>query len=133
MVPVVRYMIPCDDVSVDETKSHCVHVECVMGNILSHEDPPFPLVREQICIYLVLTEGHGMGVGQIRVAFVDDEPERLLFGSPEYTIDFRGHTPLELLSVVFRIRDCVFPRAGRYSVQFWYNDRKVEERPLRLR
>jgi hypothetical protein len=66
------------------------------------------------------------------VAFSDSEPEQLLFGSPEHDLDFTGHSPLELLGVVFKLRGCLFPQEGRYSVQFWYNHQKVEERPLRL-
>jgi hypothetical protein len=104
-----------------------------MGNIVSLENPPFPLLRERICVYLVLTECHGHGIGQIRVAYADSEPEQLLFGSPEHDLDFTGHSPLELLGFVFRLRDCLLPQAGRYSVQFWYNHQKLEERPLRLK
>jgi hypothetical protein len=90
-------------------------------------------LREQICIYLVLTEGYGSGFAQIRVEYSDSEPAKVLFGSPEHEFDFAGHSPLELLGVVFRLKDCLFPQAGRYSVQFWYNGEKIEERPLRLK
>ncbi len=104
-----------------------------MDNIVSLEEPPFPVLREKICVYLVLSECHGRGVGQVRVAYVDSEPEQLLFGSPEHALDFTGRSPLELIGVVFRLRDCLFPQAGRYSVQFWYDSQKIEERPLRLK
>ena len=48
-------------------------------------------------------------------------------------LNFTGHSPLELLGVVFRIKGCRFPLAGHYGVQFWYDGQKVDERPLRLR
>ena len=133
MVPVVQYMILCDDVRVDPENPTCVHVDCLMGNIKSLEDPPFPLLREMLCVYLVLTECHGTRVAQIRVAYTDGEQEQPLFGSPPRQLDFAGHSPLDQLGVVFRLEGCPFPQAGRYAVQFWYNDHKVEERPLRLR
>jgi hypothetical protein len=104
-----------------------------MDYIVSREEPPFPVLRERICVFLVLTEGHGRGIGQIRVAYVDSEPHQQLFGSPEHVLDFTGRSPLELIGVVFRIKACLFPRAGRYSVQFWYDNKKVEERPLELK
>ena len=126
-------MLLCDDVRPDPVNPSCTHIDCLMGNLVSLDDPPFPVLREKLCIYLVLTEGHGHGIGQIRVAYSDSEPEQVLFGSPEYNLDFTGHSPLELLGVVLRLRDCLFPQAGRYSVQFWYNQQKVEERPLRLK
>ncbi len=133
MTPVVVYMLLCDDVRIDPDNPTCVHVDCLMGNIVSLEDPPFPLLREMICIYLVLTECHQEGIGQIRVVYADSENEELLFGSPQHTLNFAGHSPLELLGIVFRLEACEFPEAGRYLVQFWYNEQKVEERPLRVR
>ena len=133
MTPVVRYMLLCDDVRPDPGNPSCTHIDCLMGNLVSLEEPAFPLLREAICVYLVLTECQGRGTGQIRVAFSDSEPEQVLFGSPEHEINFAGQSPLDLLGVVFRLRDCLFPQAGRYAVQFWYNHQKVEERPLRLK
>jgi hypothetical protein len=37
------------------------------------------------------------------------------------------------MGVVFHLKDCPFPHAGRYSVQFWYNDRRIADVPLELR
>jgi hypothetical protein len=133
MTPIVRYMLLCDDVRIDPDKPYCVNIDCLMTNIVSLEEPPFPLVREMFCVYLVLTDCYGKGVGQIRVAYVDGEHEQLLFGSREHELDFTDHTPLEVLSVAFRIEACRFPRAGRYSVQFRYNQELVDEKPLLLR
>lgn len=53
-------------------------------------------------------------------------------GTPPHDVTF-GADPLEVIGVPFRIRDCSFPYPGMYSIQFWYNGEKVEERPLRLR
>jgi hypothetical protein len=134
MTPIVRYMLLCDGARVDPDNPACTHIDCLISNIVSLENPPFPLVREMMCVYLVLTGCHGSGTAQIRVAFCDTEPEKLLFGStPPYTLDFTGHSPLDLLGVTFRLEACRFPRTGRYSVQSWYNDQKVEERALQLR
>jgi hypothetical protein len=126
-------MLLCDDVRPDPVHSHCTHVECLMSGITSREEPPYPLLREMICVYLVLTECYGRGTCQIRVIDVDAEPEVALFGTPVHTLDFTSADPLELVGIPFRIRDCRFPHAGMYSVQFWYNGQKIEERYLRLR
>ena len=133
LIPVVRYMLLCDDVRIDPENPACVHIDCLVGNIKSLEEPPFPLIREMLCVYLVLTECYGKGVAQIRVVSVDGEQEQPLFGSPPRSLDFAGHSPLEQIGVVFRLEGCPFPYAGPYSVQFWYNEQKIEERPLRLR
>jgi len=131
--PIVRYMLLCDDVRVDPDRPSCSNVACLMSNIAALDDPPYPLLREMLCVYLVLVECRGTGRVQIRVAFADSEPEQPVFGTPEHEVDFAGVDPLEAIGIPFRIRDCRFPRPGRYSVQFWYNGRKLEERPLRLR
>jgi hypothetical protein len=73
------------------------------------------------------------GVGQILVYNVDDEPEQLMFGSQPRNMDFSGRSPLEANGFAFTMTDCPFPRSGRYSVQFWYNDRRIAEVPLELR
>jgi Family of unknown function (DUF6941) len=133
MTPVVVYMLLCDDVRIDTDNPACVHVDCLMGNIVSLETPAFPLLREMICVYLVLTECYQSGIAQIRVAYADRESEEPLFGSRQHALNFAGHSPLDLLGVVFRLEACEFPEPGRYLVQFRYNEEKVEERSLRLR
>lgn len=133
MTPTVRYMLLCDDIHADPDRPACSHVDCLMTNIVALDDPPYPLLREMICVYLVLAECRGRGRVQIRVSYVDDETERPVFGTPEHEVDFSGVGPLEAIGIPFRVRDCRFPRSGRYAVQFWYNGSKVEERPLRLR
>lgn len=104
-----------------------------MSNIISPESPPYPLIRESLCVFLVLTECYGSGRVQLRVSYVDGEFEQLIFGTPEHTLNFINRSPLELLSTVFRLNLCPFPRPGRYSVQFWYDGECVHECPLQLR
>jgi hypothetical protein len=133
VIPVVRYMLLCEDVRVDPVRPACTHIECLMSNIVSLEEPPYPLLLEMICVFLVLADCQGRGRVQIRVAFADEEQERPLFGSPEHEVDFSGTSPLEAVGIPFRLRDCRFPSAGTYTVQFWYNGVKIEDRTLRLR
>jgi hypothetical protein len=133
MNPTVRYMLLCDDVHADPNNPACTHVECLMSHIVSLEDPPYPLLREMICVFLVLAECRGKGRVQVRVAFVDGLQEQPPFGSPEHEVDFATVGPLEAVGIPFRLRDCRFPTAGTYSVQFWYNGAKIAERPLQLR
>ncbi len=133
MTPSIRYMLLCDDVHADADKPACTHVECLMSHIVSLDDPPYPFLREMICVFLVLAECRGRGRVQIRVSFIDDLHEQPLFGSPEHEVDFASVGPLDTVGIPFRLRDCRFPSAGTYSVQFWYNGAKVEERSLQLR
>ncbi len=133
MTPTVRYMLLCDDVHTDPNNPYCTHVECLMSNIVSLDDPPYPLLREMICVFLILAGCRGRGRVQIRFSFVDDLHEQPLFGSLEHEVGFTSVSPLEAVGIPFRVRNCRFPTPGTYSAQFWYNGVKIEERFLQLR
>lgn len=61
-----------------------------------------------------------------------EETGQKIFETTPRPISF-GADPLEIVGVVFRVQDIIFPRVGLYAVQFWYEDELVEEKPLRLR
>lgn len=128
--PVVRYMILCDDWGVAPDKPRRVNIFGLLSNIRSLDQPPYPLLYRELCVFLALTEGRGDGNCQIRCVF--EETGQTVFETPNRALSF-GDDPLEVIGVPFRIRDCHIPQAGLYLVQFWYNGEKVAERPLRLR
>ena len=128
--PVVRYMLLCDDWRVDPDNSNRVTIIGLITHIHAVEDPPYPLFYQEMCVFLVLTEGRGKGKGKIVCVFEEDR--RKVFETRSRPISF-GPDPMEVVGVPFRIRDCSFPRAGLYMVQFWYEGELVEERPLRMR
>jgi hypothetical protein len=130
MKPVVRYMLLCDDWRLDPANNQRVTIIGLISNIYAVDDPPFPLFYREMCVFLALTDGHGQGEGKIVCTF--EASGQKVFETHSRPIDF-GPDPLEVLGVPFRIRDISFPQAGLYSVQFWYDEELVEERPLRLR
>ena len=129
--PVVRYMLLCDDWQlVPENNHQKVTIFGLISNIHSLDDLPYPLFYREMCVFLVLTEGRGQGEGHI--VCVSEEDGQKIFETRRRPISF-GSDLLEIVGVPFRIRNCPFPKAGLYSVQFWYDGELVEERPLRLR
>jgi hypothetical protein len=134
MNPIVRYMLLCDDIRIDADDPACVHVECLLTNVVSLEFPPFPLLREMLCVYLMLTECYGNGVAQIRVVYSDGEHEVPLFGSPERLLDFAGILPSkfsELCSASKRasFRNRVDTRSSSgIMVRCWKRDHCVRRR-----
>ena len=83
-----------------------------------------------MCVFLTLTEGRGEGEGKLVCIF--EENGEQVFETRGRPISF-GSDPLEVVGVPFRVRNCLFPRPGLYSMQFWYEGLLVEERPIRLR
>jgi hypothetical protein len=128
--PVVRYMLLCDDWQLGPANNRRVTIIGLISNIHAIENPPYPLFYREMCVFLALTEGRGQGEGKIVCAF--EETGQNIFETRGRPISF-GPDPLEVVGVPFRIRDCSFPQAGLYSVQFWYEGEMVEERPLRMR
>jgi hypothetical protein len=130
ITPVVRYMLLCDDWRLDGPHNRRVTIVGLLWSIHSLDDAPFPLLYRELCVFLALTEGRGQGEGYIACVF--EETGEKVFETHKRPIPFPPD-PLEVVGVPFRIRDCTFPQAGRYSIQFWYDGVMVEERPLRLR
>jgi len=130
LTPVVRYMILCDDWKLDPENNLRVTISGLISHIHALDDPPYPLLYRELCVFLVLAEGRGQGEGQIVCVF-EDTGERV-FETARRPIAF-GPDPLEVVGVPFRIRACTIPVPGLYSVQFWYDGVKIAERPLRMR
>jgi hypothetical protein len=130
VAPVVRYMLLCDDWMLDPLNSRRVTIIGLISNIHGLGQPPYPLLYKELCVFLTLTEGRGQGEGQIVCVFEDTGQK--IFETAKRPIQF-GADPLEVIGVPFRVRDCSFPFPGLFSVQFWYDGVRIEERPLRLR
>ena len=126
-------MILCDGVAVDPDRPLCIQIDCLISTIRSIEDPPFPVLRESICVLLCLTACRGEGIGEIKVVCEDDDSDLPLFGSPPRRLLFAEQSPLDVVGIAFRLNDCMFPKAGPYTVQFWYNGRCLCEKSLTLR
>jgi hypothetical protein len=130
ITPLVRYMILCEDWGTDPNRPNRVNIFGLLTNIRPTDQPAYPLLFRELCVFLVLTEGRGTGDGQIVCVSADTLDK--VFETPMRKIAF-GDDPLEVVGVPFRIRDCPFPRAGLYLLQFRYNEVELEHRPLHLR
>jgi hypothetical protein len=130
VAPIVRYMLLCEDWKAGPGNASRVTIIGLISNIHALDQPPYPLLYPEMCVFLALTEGRGQGEGQIVCVF--EETGQKVFETAKRPIPF-GADPLEVVGVPFRIRDLRFPFPGLYSVQFWYDGAKVAERPLRLR
>jgi hypothetical protein len=123
-------MLLCEDWKVDPANTRRLTIIGLITNIHAVDQPPYPILYREMCVFLALTEGRGQGEGQIVCVF--EETGQRVFETVRRTIAF-GMDPLEVVGVPFRIRDCRFPFAGLYSVQFWYDEVKLDERLLRMR
>jgi hypothetical protein len=128
-VPVVRYMTVSNDLRVDPLASHLVDVIGLLYSIRSLDDPPFPLLYRQLCVFLALTDSRGEGEGWLEC--VNADTGQRIFRSVRHRIVF-GDDPLRVVGARFRVVDCPFPSAGMYAVQFWYNGTLVDQKYVRV-
>ena len=104
--PIVRYMLLCEDWRLDVANFQHVTIVGLISNIHSLDEPPFPLLYRELCVFLALTEGRGLGTGHIVCVY--EETGQTIFRTAKRTIQF-STDPLDVLGVPFRIRDCPFP------------------------
>lgn len=129
-VPVVRYMLVCDDVWRPHANPNNPIVVGLTSIIQSSSSPPFPMVLDRLCVYLVLTEGRGTGQGHLRL--VHEETNQTIWETPPRPIGFPDN-PLELSGIIYRVRRCRFPMAGLYNLQFLYDNQEIAHQPLLVR
>lgn len=128
--PKIRYLLVCEDVQTDPTNPRRVSILGLLSAIRSLDDPAYPLLYRELCVFLQLTECRGSAHGRIEICHADSG--KVVFRTRTRSILF-GNDPLEVYGVIFRIRNCVFAESGLYWVEFWYNDEMVVQQPLMLR
>jgi hypothetical protein len=128
--PTVRYLILCEDVQTDATNSPRVTLVGLISALRSIEQPPFPLLFPEICVFLQMTECRGSAEGRIEIHYADSNA--VVFRTRTRTIQFSSD-PLEVVGATFRIRNCFFQAPGLYWVQFWYNELMIAQQPLVLK
>jgi hypothetical protein len=128
--PTVRYLILCEDVQTDAEQPRRITLVGLISALRSLDQPAYPLLYREICVFLQLTECRGTAGGRSEIQHADSG--RVVFRTRPRTVPF-SDDPLEVVGVVFRIRNCLFPEPGLYWVQFWYNEQMIAQQPLLLR
>lgn len=128
--PVVRYLIVCDDVQTNPEHANRVSLLGLIGIIRTSEQPSFPLLFRELCVFVELTECRGSGDARIEIQHADSG--HVAFRTKTRTLSFNDD-PLEIVGMAFRIRNCLFTDIGLYWVQFWYNDQMIAQQALVLR
>ncbi len=111
----VRYLILCDDVHTDPANNLRVDVWGLMTHIRSTATPPFPVVRPLLCVLVILTDCSGEGELSLRI--VQASTARVVFRNRPRRVRFTGGSQ-EAVGITFRVRNCSFPDAGVYWVEF---------------
>jgi hypothetical protein len=132
ILPTLRYLIACEDILVDPTNPRKVSLVNLLSSIRSLEQPPFPLLYRELCVFVQLTECRGSADVALTIAHADSGV--LAYSGPARPWRAKlPSDPLEVVGLPFRIRDIAFAEAGLYWLQFWYNGKVLSQQPLVLR
>ena len=128
--PVVRHMLLGDDVTTDPANPRKIVVNGLIHVARLAQPVRLPAVIDQLCVLLLLAGGRGVGDAQI--VGVEADTDQPVFRSAVFQITYPPD-PLEIVTRLFRLQQCVVPRAGLYWIQFWHNGRLLAEQPLTVR
>jgi len=105
--PVVRYMIVCDEVLKDERRQGKLMVVGLTTLVRWPTGETTPVRLERLVVLLILTDGHGTGMGQI--VCINEETGLPVFHSAQQPIPFEGKNPSGHYGVTFTLLNCRFP------------------------
>src|SRR5437762_1078278 len=104
-------MLLCDEV-VSQPGKQTLDLSGVRSTIVAAS---FPYVHPQLCVYLELS-GH-RGVMPTSIVCVHADSNRGIIRSKQLEVPFTS--PLAVVRVIFRIRNCPFKSPGLYLVECW--------------
>ncbi len=125
VLPRVQAMVVCDAIKESEEEVDVLHLHGVR-NVLTV--PSFPALRPRLGVVAHMS-GH-RGHAFVRVVVNRLETDDLIYQSAPKDVEFLG--PTVVATVVFRLRNCVFPAAGVYYVQLYHENKLIGERPLHV-
>lgn len=123
-------MIVCNDWRPDPASPHLIDVSGLLYNLYPMPAGEYPMWYPELCVFLALTDCRGQG--EAWIVCENEDTGQPVFASHRHPVTF-GPDPLEVVGVPFRVRQCPFPQPGLYSIQFWYNGARIEQRLLNLR
>jgi hypothetical protein len=125
--PIVRNMILCADARRNPNNPNTFDLVGLLTTVRPPDGSTYPLPLPNLCAYLSLTGGRGTGVAQINLVHADTG--RLVRSSVPVSLTFPA-SPLAVLALVVRLRNCVLPQPGPYWLEFCYNQRVIAQQPM---
>ena len=114
--PVVQHMILCEDARFEGEPKQLNLYGLTLR--LNSRGRPFPKRLPRLCVFLVLRNGRGKGVGHVS-GFWEDTGKIVCRSAPR-RFDL-GNDPLKLRSAYFMLNNTVIPAPGAYTFEFRYN------------
>ena len=128
MAVAVQFIV-CDYVREDPTNQIRVDAIGLLAQMRSYASPPFPLLRPQFCVFLLIAEPDP--IMSFNVQIVRTETGDVVQRTRTLTGSFPGGRD-QLAGVSFKIHDTWFPAPGVYLVECWSGGTRLARQRLYL-
>ena len=123
-VPDVLALLVCDQIITDRLTGK----QSLIGMFSKVHAAGFPATHPQLCVFVVLTEGHGRT--EVRIRIVDSNESRPAIVEGKGTVEFKD--PRAVANLALQFHGLTFPSSGEYRVQLWSNGELLREARLEL-
>jgi hypothetical protein len=120
MSPKCLAIIVCESVVEDRRTGN----KCILNTYHPLTAPKYPATHDRLTIFLSLTNGHGSPPMKLRLVNLDEGGADVL--KIEGQLKFAS--PLQVVDIVFDMRQVSIPRPGKYEIQVWVGDELVGQR-----
>lgn len=120
--PYVLAMVICDQVYT------CPNTQkkTLLGTFSAIGTRELPAKIGAMCLYMLMTDGHGRTPVKVRITDVDDEREPIVELESEFIFD----DPRLVVEMVLALANVVFPTDGEYRIQLYACDEFLMERRI---
>ncbi len=132
ILPTLRHVIACEDIRSAPEHPRKVSLINLVSAIHSVEQPPFPFLYRELCVFVQMSECRGSADIAMTIVQADTGTSAFSGLAKAWRANL-PNDPLKLVGLPFRIRDIEFTEPGLYWIQFWYNGTMLSQEPLVVR
>lgn len=122
--PEVLALLVCDQIITDRMTGK----QSLIGMFSNIHVRGFPATHPQLCVYVMLTSGHGLTEFTLRVVDANDARPPIVEGRGR--VDFKD--PRAIANLALQFNGLTFPEAGPYRVQLYAEGELLREARLDL-
>ena len=123
-VPDVLSFVVCDQIITDRVSGK----QSLIGMFSTIHTRQFPVIHQQLCVHVSLTDGHGKTPLLIRIVDSDEARKPLVQG--QGIVEFKN--PRAIANLALQFHGLTFPESGEYRVQLFCKETLLREARLML-
>jgi hypothetical protein len=130
-LPLVRHFIACKEIVYDPD-GRSVSLKDLVIAIVPLPGEQYPLIREELALYALLTNGRGKHAFALELTRFEDGVEVSVARTPAREVDL-GQDPAIVHGMPMPLRNMVFEQPGQYTFHLLCDDTVLAEEKIQLR